>query len=112
MESFKSVRLSEQLLPFKYAYELPDSRGEIFLVPLPGHAAGHIGAFVLTESGWTLLASDAAWTPSNYQLMAGPSQLTHLVMESHADYYRTLRQLNHLWVAGQVDIRLCHEGDL
>lgn len=112
MESFKSVRLSEQLLPFKYAYELPDSRGEIFLVPLPGHAAGHIGAFVLTESGWTLLASDAAWTPSNYQLMAGPSLLTHLVMESHADYYRTQRQLNQLWVAGQVDIRLCHEGDL
>lgn len=112
MESFRRVGLPEQLRPFEYGFELPASAGEIILVPLPGHAAGHIGAFILTESGWTLLASDAAWSPTSYQQLTRPSVLTHLVMDNPGSYYRTLGQLNQLWSAGQVDIRLCHEGDL
>lgn len=60
IESFASVNLPAQLAPFECGYLLPESNGEIILVPLPGHAAGHIGAFVLTDNGWTLLAGDAA----------------------------------------------------
>lgn len=82
------------------------------LVDLPGHAAGHIGAFILTDNGWTLLASDAAWSPLSYQQLRGPSRLANLVMEDANAYYRTLERLNQLWASGNAEILLCHEGDL
>ncbi|HAI49352.1 MAG TPA: MBL fold metallo-hydrolase, partial [Enterobacteriaceae bacterium] len=66
----------------------------------------------LTDDGWTLLAADAAWSPDNYREMRGPSRLANLVMSDPAAYYQTLRHLNQLWKKGDVDIRLCHEGDL
>lgn len=112
IESFETLTLPKALAPFDRGYVLPDSQGQIILVPLPGHAAGHIGAFVLTDDGWTLLAGDAAWSPANYQEMRGPSRLANLVMSEPAAYYLTLERLNQLWQGGEVDIRLCHEGDL
>ena len=112
MESFESIGLSGQLAPFTQGHVLPGSDGQIILLPLPGHAAGHIGAFILTDNGWTLLASDAAWSPLSYQQLRGPSVLANLLMDNSQAYYRTLEHLNALWAAGHVDIRLCHEGDL
>ncbi|EFL92181.1 metallo-beta-lactamase family protein [Candidatus Regiella insecticola LSR1] len=112
IEAFPKTRLPAVLAPFEQGYLLPDSAREIILVPLPGHAAGHIGAFILTEQGWTLLASDAAWTPLNYQEMRGPSRMTNLLMDNPGDYYQTLKRLNQLYLNGNVDIRLCHEGAL
>ncbi|MNV78721.1 hypothetical protein D3C71_1722280 [compost metagenome] len=81
-------------------------------MPLPGHAAGHLGAFVLTDAGWTLLASDAAWSPLNYQQLRGPSRLANLIMDNPRSYYDTLGALNQLYLGGAAEIRLCHEGDL
>ena len=81
-------------------------------MPLPGHAAGHIGAFVLTDSGWELLASDAAWSPKSYESLRGPSRMAHLVMDNSAAYYQTLNRLHQLHLGGNVKIHLCHEGDL
>jgi glyoxylase-like metal-dependent hydrolase (beta-lactamase superfamily II) len=112
IEGYEQVALSEQLSPFTRGYELPGSDGQIVLVPLPGHAAGHIGAFILTDDGWTLLASDSAWSPVSYQELRGPSVLANVLMDDSKAYYRTLNLLNQLWAAGHVDIRLCHEGDL
>lgn len=112
IEHFTTLALPEALAPFERGYVLPDSRGEIILLPLPGHAAGHLGAFVLTDDGWTLLAADAAWSPASYRELRGPSRLAHWVMSEPAAYYRTLRCLNQLWQKGEVNIRLCHEGDL
>lgn len=112
IENFESLPLPGGLAPFKRGYALPESRGEIILVPLPGHAAGHIGAFVLTDDGWTLLAADAAWSPVSYRELKGPSRLANLVMSEPVAYYRTLERLNQLWKNGGAEIRLCHEGDL
>lgn len=112
IESFPTLRLTEALAPFTHGYVLPESDGEIILVPLPGHAAGHIGAFVMTDEGWTLLAADAAWAPANYQELRGPSAMANLVMADPTAYRHTLEQLNQLWRNGEVTIRLCHEGDL
>lgn len=112
VEGYQQVELPEELRPFKHGWALPQSDGEIVLIPLPGHAAGHLGVFVLQEDGWTLLASDAAWCPDNYQKLRGPSPLANLIMDDSAAYYRTLNQLNQLWLGGRVKIRLCHEGDL
>ncbi|KPW38344.1 MULTISPECIES: MBL fold metallo-hydrolase [Pseudomonas syringae group] len=112
VEGFEQVSLSAQLAPFTHGYELPGSDGQIVLVPLPGHAAGHLGAFILTDEGWTLLASDSAWSPLSYQELRGPSVLANVLMDDSKAYYQTLNRLNLLWTAGHVDIRLCHEGDL
>jgi len=112
MEGFERVSLSEQLAPFTEGYELPGSDAQIILVPLPGHAAGHIGAFILTDDVWTLLASDSAWSPLSYQELRGPSMFANVLMDDSKAYYQTLNRLNQLWTAGHVDIRLCHEGDL
>jgi glyoxylase-like metal-dependent hydrolase (beta-lactamase superfamily II) len=112
VEGFQQISLPAQLAPFERGYLLPGSEGQIMLVPLPGHAAGHIGAFVLTAAGWTLLAADAAWSPSNYQQMRGPSALANLIMKDVKAYYRSLQQLNQLWQGGGADILLCHKGDL
>ena len=112
MEGFPLVTLPPELAPFTQGYSLPGSDDHIVLVPLPGHAAGHIGAFVLTDEGWVLLAADAAWAPANYSELRGPSRLANLVMSDPAAYWQTLTRLNQLWQNGQVTIRLCHEGDL
>ena len=112
LNAFDGVDLPAELHPFEHGWELPDSNGEIVLVALPGHAAGHLGAFILQDDGWTLLASDAAWCPDNYQKLRGPSRLASLIMDDSAAYYRTLNQLNQLWRGGKVRILLCHEGDL
>lgn len=112
VESYPLVRLPAELAPFEWAWALPDSRDEILLVPLPGHAAGQLGAFVQTAEGWTLLASDAAWAPQGYRELRGPARLTHLLMDDRAAYYDTLARLHALHRGGQVRILLCHEGDL
>jgi len=112
VESFTQISLPAELAPFAWGYALPESRGEVVLVPLPGHAAGQIGAFVLTGEGWTLLASDAAWAPQGYRDLRGPSRLAHLLMDDSAAYYQTLRNLQQLQSGSKVSIRLCHEGDL
>lgn len=80
---------------------MPGSKGQVILVPLPGHAVGHIGAFILTDNGWVLLASDAAWSPLSYQQLRGPSRIANLLMADSRAYYQTLQRLNHLWRTGK-----------
>ncbi|KAA9000111.1 MBL fold metallo-hydrolase [Affinibrenneria salicis] len=112
VESFSPVALPAELAPFERGYALPGSEREIILVPLPGHAAGHLGAFVLTDGGWVLLASDAAWSPRSYRENRGPSRLASLVLDDPPRYYHTLERLHRLYLNGAAEIRLCHEGDL
>jgi glyoxylase-like metal-dependent hydrolase (beta-lactamase superfamily II) len=112
IESFPQIALPPELAPFTHAYAAPGADEEVLIVELPGHAAGHLGAFVATASGWVLLASDAAWSPSSYRDLVGPSRLAHLIMDDPAQYYATLRRLNRLHQGGHVSIRLTHEGAL
>lgn len=111
-EGFTRTALPAELAPFTHGYELPASQGQVMLVPLPGHAAGHSGAFVQTDEGWVLLASDAAWSPVSYQTLRGPSRVANLLMDDPQAYYQTLERLHQLWQGGKCEIRLSHEGDL
>lgn len=112
LEGFETCPLPAELSPFKDGYILPHSQKQVLLVPLPGHAVGHIGAFVLTNQGWVLLASDAAWSPANYKSRQGPSRLAHIIMADAKAYYQTLNQLHQLSQNPDVTIYLSHEGDL
>jgi glyoxylase-like metal-dependent hydrolase (beta-lactamase superfamily II) len=99
--------LPPALLPFKEGRDLSGT-GEVFLVPLPGHAIGHIGAFVQEGDGWTMLAADAAWAPENFTQLRGPSEITFLVQDSRSSFYATLRKLQQLHSSG-VNIQLTHQ---
>ncbi|KPD03077.1 MBL fold metallo-hydrolase [Moellerella wisconsensis] len=83
----------------------------LLIVPLPGHAAGHIGLCVLTEQGWILLAADAAWSPTNYRQLRGPMAIANIIMDDKQAYYETLNKLHEI-DKRHVEIQLCHEGEL
>jgi glyoxylase-like metal-dependent hydrolase (beta-lactamase superfamily II) len=108
-ESFAEVALPAALAPFATGRDITGT-GEMFVVDLPGHAAGHLGAFVLGDDGWTLLASDAGWAAESYQQLRGPSELTFLIQHQRAAYYDTLRKLHALHRSGGASIRLTHES--
>lgn len=111
LEQFECCSLAPELSPFTHGYILPNSKKQIILVPLPGHAAGHIGAFILTDEGWTLLASDAAWVKANYKELKQPSRITQLIMDNPRAYKQTLKQLHQLSYQPNVTIYLSHEGE-
>lgn len=100
--------LPAMLAPFTTARSL-DPSNEVLLVDLPGHAAGQLGAFVETEQGWLLLASDAAWASEAYRALRGPSELSFLIQHSRREYYQTLSRLHQLSRGGQASILLTHE---
>lgn len=104
------VQTPTALLPFTQAWDLTGD-GELLIARLPGHAEGQLGAFVLTESGWQLLAADAAWAPEAYRELRGPSELSFLIQHNRRQYYQTLHALHALHRAGQVQIHLAHEPE-
>lgn len=112
IESFECVALPASLAPFREAYQAPGALGEILIVDLPGHAAGHVGAFIATDDGWVLLASDAAWSPVSYRERVGPSRIAHAVMDDPGAYYESLGKLHALYRADSARILLTHEGAL
>ena len=109
IESFEKITLPHELHPFTEGYILPKSKSEVILVALPGHAIGHIGAFVHTHTGWCLIASDAAWSRKNYQNQP-PSRLAHIIIDSPAVYTQTLAALKQL-DQKNIPIILSHEED-
>lgn len=111
LEQFEQCTLPEELSPFKQAYILPNSQQQIFLLELPGHAVGHIGAFIKTGQGWTLLASDAAWSTANYKHLKKPSPLAYLIMDNAKAYNQTLQKLRQLSLNPNVTIYLSHEAN-
>lgn len=98
--------LPEALLPFKYGRQLDDS-DEVIIVALPGHAKGHVGAFVQTDAGWVLLASDSSWSSEGYKNLVGPSEISFLLQDDRKAYYETLHRLHALHLKG-VPILLSH----
>ena len=108
MHALPHRRLPPDLQPFQEGWDLTGDE-EVFLVPLPGHAIGHIGAFVREDKGWTMLASDAAWAPESYTELRGPSDISFLIQDSRPAYYDTLRRMQQLHARGGIDIRLTHQ---
>lgn len=110
-DGFAARELPPELAPFTQGRELPESGGQVFLVDLPGHARGQLGAFVHTGAGWVLLAGDAAWTPRNYTELREPALPARLFMDDYAAYRQTLLSLHQLQANGKVRIVLCHEEE-
>ena len=109
LDALPQKKLSAELQPFRVGWDVTGT-GEIMVVPLPGHAKGQIGAFVLEDRGWTLLAADAAWTVDNYIHLRGPSEFSFLIQDNRALYYDTLRKLHVLHSKGTINIQLTHQA--
>lgn len=103
--------LPAALHPFQFGWPI-DPHEELWVVPLPGHAEGHVGLFVQTPSGWALLAADAAWAPEAYQSLRGPSELSFLIQHNRKAYYDTLHKLHQLHHEARIPIHLSHEPSL
>jgi glyoxylase-like metal-dependent hydrolase (beta-lactamase superfamily II) len=111
VEHFPERPLTATLAPFTHAWDLSGT-GEVLAVPLPGHARGHLGAFVATDAGWVMLASDAAWSKQSIAnpAVSGPSRLSVLFQHDRSAHRATLDRLAVLHAGGQVAIRLSHES--
>lgn len=71
--------------------------GSVEIIPLPGHAAGQIGALVRAPGGRRLLLiADAAWTTASIRENRPPHPLTNLIMENGKAATRTLKALHAL----------------
>ncbi len=71
--------------------------GSLIAVPLPGHAAGHLGLTLETEQGRTvLLAADAAWLSCCYRDLLEPLLPARAFLDDYRAYCSTLRGLHDL----------------
>lgn len=107
VEQHPLLPLPAALRPFETGFDVLGT-GELLVVPLPGHAKGHVGAFVAADDGWTLLASDAAWAHEAYTDLIGPSVVSFLVQDNRRAYYDTLGRLQALVQGGAARIELSH----
>lgn len=73
--------------------------GAIQVLPLPGHAAGQIGARLQTKRHTYLLAADACWLCESYQENRLPSPIVRLFFDSWRDFKRSLSRLHHYHLA-------------
>ncbi|MDQ6684271.1 MAG: MBL fold metallo-hydrolase [Pseudomonadota bacterium] len=109
VDSLETVALPDELRPFTAGWALSADRN-VIVVELPGHARGHIGAFVRTTAGWELLAADAAWDARafNGEKVRGPGALAKWLLDDPVAYRRSLERLQALHRNG-IRIRLSHE---
>jgi glyoxylase-like metal-dependent hydrolase (beta-lactamase superfamily II) len=71
--------------------------GSVRLLPLPGHAAGQIGALVRRPGGRRqFLVADAAWTTASFRDDRPSHRAAGLIMDHAATAARTLRALHDL----------------
>jgi len=83
--------------------------GSLVVIPLPGHAAGHVGLLVRSDQGEKFLIADAAWSRRSIRENRMPFVATKLIMADFEAYRETLGRLNRL-SRERMDIDLvpCH----
>jgi glyoxylase-like metal-dependent hydrolase (beta-lactamase superfamily II) len=71
--------------------------GSVVLVPLPGHAAGQIGALLRGPGGKRhFLVADAAWTTASFREYRPPHPVSGLIVDQRRAADRVLRALHDL----------------
>ena len=93
------------LWPGWHGHDLTDD-GSLVIVPLPGHAAGHLGLLVRSSDGPPLfLVGDAAWTSEAIRRNLGPPHLSTVIFASASRARTTLCALHGL-AKNEPDLRL------
>lgn len=96
IEAARFTALPPELAPFRRGVDLFGDES-CWLVPLPGHARGQLGAFVRTTGGGTVfLCADSCWTTRSYQEPRMPHAVTRLLFDDWGAYRATLQELHQL----------------
>lgn len=95
-EDYSIVSLGYQWLPYDTAFDLLGD-GSLLGVPLPGHAEGHMGLILKSESDRDIfLVGDAAWHSETIRSLRLPHPLVRLLNHNHTLYYENIKKLNAL----------------
>ncbi|OJJ19349.1 hypothetical protein BKI52_21290 [marine bacterium AO1-C] len=68
--------------------------GSLYLVPLPGHAAGQIGVLLETPKRPYFLIADACWLKKSYEEMVLPNPIVKLFFHSWSDFKASLHKIH------------------
>ncbi len=91
--------------PFSRTHDLFGD-GSVRLVPLPGHAAGQMGALVQTgPAERKLLVADAVWMSEGWRERRMPHPVTRFITASHRDYQESVERI-HAFHAQFPDIEI------
>ncbi|HDY8130193.1 TPA: MBL fold metallo-hydrolase [Vibrio vulnificus] len=71
--------------------------GLIYMVSLPGHAAGQVGLLVKREQGWLFLLADACWLIENLSENIDQHWLANLLCDDTQAYKQTLSELRNCY---------------
>lgn len=69
----------------------------LYLVDLPGHAAGQMGLLLRLEQGFVFLLADACWLIDNLRDNCDPHWLSSVVSDDQRAYNDTLAKLRHCY---------------
>jgi len=73
----------------------------MYLVNLPGHAAGHSGLLVRLQNNWMFLLADACWLVDNLNEGNNPHPVANGLYDSAPKFYETLSSLRVLYLHTQ-----------
>lgn len=98
LQQSQRCNLPDILDPFRHGYDLFGDQS-LYIVELPGHAAGHIGMyFVADETIPTLLIADSCWHSESFREKRYPSSITRLIHEDYREYKATIDRLHELHI--------------
>lgn len=64
------------------------------IVPLPGHARGHLGLFAQTEQGPLFFIVDSCWLSASYRENTPPDRFVHIIVDNPKEMRDTLARLH------------------
>jgi glyoxylase-like metal-dependent hydrolase (beta-lactamase superfamily II) len=94
-EDLPARTLDEPFARFGKSFDLLGD-GSVWMVPLPGHAAGHFGLLFADAHGPVFLIADASWCSRGVRENVPPPALVTGWLGDTAAYLRTLAQLHAL----------------
>ncbi|EHL32050.1 MBL fold metallo-hydrolase [Legionella drancourtii] len=89
------IKLGENLSPFSQGYDLFGDQ-QLILIPLPGHAKGHIGLYFKVDKE-IFLIGDSCWHQETFKELVYPSNLTYFIHDNKNDYIQTIKNLHALY---------------
>lgn len=90
------VSLGHQWTPFESAFDILGD-GSLLGVPIPGHAQGHLGLILKSESDRDIfLVGDAVWHSETIRSLRLPHPVVKILNHNHDHYRESILNLNNL----------------
>lgn len=95
VEQKESILLPRTFHPFKNGYDIWGD-GSMIAVDLPGHAAGQIGVFFLSNGHIIFLCADASWSYRAIRDSSEPHPFAYKIMHSAKDFQESFWKISEL----------------